>query len=1512
MCGIVAYFGGAGNNLTRVLTGMSAIIYRAPDSTGVGMFGDDTEPIRTRKAVGSVEKLVVELLENCMYQNHENRLFSVWTHGHDPHKMVEMQRDLLVFEGLPLEQFEAATSGDASYPAYDELVDLKADRPCRLRPGQTGRPGFDIVFCIRSRKNLMDFIGRLIEEYDLSPVVIREIIRKPLTDQIASKRAAGLIDAEPGDILSTFDRIFDKALSTMMIAKPAVIGPKMALENPSALKALWRCLPDTMIPIPSDYDRDGVCCLFRLLDAALLAATATQPALMESLEKILDVSWPGHERSQSVDWRRLYGAEKGVNVYGKAAAAALMCLQRDDFLTEILDKFSPKRMMTEASILPGQTDPVSLRYFTQPIIAHGRWALQSAVTVKNAHPFMDEKRFRSVVLNGQFDGNTEESIRKFLAKAANFSFRSENSSEYLALLWGFYYDQLFQAQQRYKSVSVMVENHLQEYGIGSSVIDYAVHRNIRDKTAAQLDETAFIEAADQISKNGGQVAVCGISLLSPRKLYVAVRNRPVFVVRRLENDDFMVVSDINAALGLFPQQLIHEKRTQLERLAQTVEVKIEESDLWSAGEKDSKALKDTLEKEKAQILKAFSVEVHALEGEEIFARIEPMIVDGVLGRSVTLTDFQGHRLPDLEPFTTVLDPVQVKKDLGRSFYETHLAEIPQRLLAILGKYAPEESGFADPGIRKNLLRRRFGRDFSGLKRIVLAGTGSAFHMCEIGKYFFQHLMPELDMMAVRPADLENPDIMFMPEKDLVILLSWSSTTADMVLLAKKLLSLKVVMIGITEKTFADMALVIAKSGGVLPTLTGEEVTVAGVKSTVCMLFCLQLFCLWLASLRGRMEDARGYLEKMHRIPYLLANLLEDETLRKFSVGLAREHAQSKAGIVVGAVFSDGLGKEVARKLEEMSWTSIGRALDYQEVIETGLPVGLPGVLVIVDATCGPRIDEALNVMEIFFRSHTPFTAVGLEHRQEERIRELSGNRCIFLPGLKKHALQPLVTLVFYYQFAFYYGQSHGITLEMAPRNLAKSMTVGRSLFARTISPARELMEIKHLNKVWGVESVPQATAVGRRSQWEKEAVTARSRCYYQEMRELAAMISSGRPTHRIYRALEGSTDKLARYLFDANSDIDQIVFAPMDRPAAAALKSAAPFWSRMLGYPVRIISPEAPLDAFDNNVLLFTAAFLSPGLGKLAKRLEKIACPVFRLEPEMDSCNNAAVPETGGTFLLPNDIACSRSDHLYAAIQQILIAAWRIFSPEKAEIVDDQFRKSAETIYGILDNKAFKAAISTSMAVNHEYKTMFYLGPIAGVGLAWTERFERTGAMLCERHLFGESAHGPLVTVDSRVDAKFVKIEERSKMVSQFGPGKVALWENLYLTGKSTDAFISAPPADSFDKEKTPFFADGFWYFPELKPGYDTQGDNLIVMDASWNRYLDRAIDEISTYGSRYPRMILITQQAFLNGKANAALYRYPVSSTITLPRTPAGPVPDLHLPFALNLIGEELAACVP
>ena len=1510
MCGIVGYFGGAGNNLTRVLTGMSAIIYRAPDSTGLAMFGDESEPVKTIKAVGSVEKLVEELLDNAAYQNYENGLISVWSDGTDEKRMLEHQKRLITFEDLPFDLFETATKGEAPYPTYEDLVDLNTDQPCRLTPGQPGRPHFNTSYFIRSRKDLKNFVMRLIEEYDLSPVVIREIIRKPLIAVIASKKADGLISAETEDVIIAFDMIFETILSGKQATNLVSAGRKQFLANPLTLKSLWCCLPEAAIEIPHDYDRDGVCCMFRLLDAALLTRMAYRPDLIESLEKILDYSWPRYERSSPVDWKSLYRAEKGVNLYGWAAAAALTCMQKDDFLTEMLTELSGSDIMTETSIVPGQTDPVSLRYLTQPVISHGRWAVQSAVNVKNAHPFLDEKRYRSVVINGQFDGKTEDSIRKFISKVGKLSFRSENSAEYFPLLWGHYFEQLSEAKQRYRAVLTQVENDLQDYGIGSNTIDYSVHNAIMNKTTSALDETAFIEAARQISKNGGQVAACGMSILSPRRLYVASHNRPVFVVRRLENDDFMVVSDINAAMGLFPQQLIFDKRNELKRMENNYNKKIALLKENRADLEKSKALNAALKKAKTQILKAFSIEVHALDGEKIFARIETQIADGSVSRSIEITDFSGSHLPEIEPFKTVLNPIQAKKDMDKSFYETHLREIPDRLLEILRNYAPQEDSAPDFEIRKGLLHRRFGSDLRNLKRIVLAGTGSALYMCEIAKNFIHSLMPELDVLVVRPGEIENPETLFIPEKDLVILLSWSSTTADMVLLAKKLLSLKVVIIGITEKTYADMAIIVAKSGGVIPCLSGEEVTVTGVKSTVCMLFCLKLFCLWVASCIGRKEEALSYLEKMYRVPHILSNLLQDENVKEFSKALAGEKAQSSASIVISAINSNGVGREAALKLEESTWSAVGKALDYQEVLNTGFPETKENILVMVDATCINRLDEAISVMELLYRKKIKFAAVCLSWQAEEHIKRLSDGKCIFLPDLNKDALQPLATLVFYYQFAFYYGQSHGIGMGVAPRNRAKSMTIGRNLFMKKDSPAKELFKIKNMNERLKSIAVP-VYDMENVSIWEKDALTKRSKVYYQEMRKLAKIISTNGMQSKICSAFDENTGRLASHLFDDNSDIDEIVFAPMDRRSKAAAKSAADIWSRFIEYPVRIISPQAPLSAFGRNVLLFTIASSSPGQKRLAKRLDTASCLVFRLEPKTGFYDCRLVKNNGGQFLLKNGFKYSYSDFLYAAINLIFINTWRKVFPDKAEIVGKYFKRSGETILEVLGNQDLKTSIEKCMAANRKYETMFYIGPPVGTGLAWVNKFDRTGAMLIEQHSFGESAHGPIVTIDSRVNSKFVKLDNRKEMVLKFGENKVVFWENRYLAGKKIDEFIKAPPVDLPQEEKTPFFVDGIWYLPEIQAEYDASNDNLIVMDACWERYFDQALDEISTFGCRYPRMILMTQQSFLNGKAKNGLYRFPVSNTIILPETSSGPIPEMHLPFVMNIIAEELAACV-
>jgi hypothetical protein len=211
MCGIVAYFGGAGNNLTRVLTAMSAMIYRAPDSTGVGFFGDDREPIRARKSIGSVAQLTEVLLHDVGYKNPAEELMSLWASEPDDIPPHERQRRLLDFEGLSLEVYESLLQGSLEYPSFDELVNLGAENPKRLSPGCPGRPGPLPVFFIRSEKDLKSLIQQLITQYDLSSVVIQSIIRKALSEMLSKRQEEGDLEIDPSTILTSFDQLFEKA-----------------------------------------------------------------------------------------------------------------------------------------------------------------------------------------------------------------------------------------------------------------------------------------------------------------------------------------------------------------------------------------------------------------------------------------------------------------------------------------------------------------------------------------------------------------------------------------------------------------------------------------------------------------------------------------------------------------------------------------------------------------------------------------------------------------------------------------------------------------------------------------------------------------------------------------------------------------------------------------------------------------------------------------------------------------------------------------------------------------------------------------------------------------------------------------------------------------------------------------------------------------------------------------------------------------------------------------------------
>jgi glucosamine 6-phosphate synthetase-like amidotransferase/phosphosugar isomerase protein len=1513
MCGIVAYFGGAGNNLTRILTAMSAIIYRAPDSTGVGFLGDDVNPLRIRKSLGSVASLIPVLLDDPAYPNPGADLLAVFTPEADGASVLDLQRRLLNFEGFSPEIFDALIHGKQTYPSFDDLVELDSSKACRIAPGFPGRTAQEDDLYIGSRKDLQKVILHFIDAYDLSPLVIQILIRRALSETLRQKPTDGSLAIDPMDVLGAFDRLFDQCISGEKTPRPQRPNDDRFPKNPYAQKYLWRYLIKTPIKIPADFDRDGVRCVFRLLDAALLSSLPHNSRLQESLNVTLEKLWPKTGRKGVNDWKTLYKAEKAVNVYGWAAGAALAFLQQEEYVPELHQNVHSRgRSAADASVTLGQTDPICLRYFASPVISQGRWSIQAPVTLQNAHPFFDERKQRLIVLNGMFDANIESELQDFLKRVAGLSFRSENSSEYLALLWGYYFHQLNEDKQRYETIKSQVEAGFEKTNIGSQAIDYQLYHRVQAKSAVELDAMAFIEAVRQVIRQGGQVAATGMSLQSPRRVYVASHNRPIFVVRRLENDDFMVVSDINAAMGLFPHALIHQRTLKLIKLGKEKNQAIERLKASGAKKEEIHNCESHFNRKEEKLLEVFKVVVYPLVGEEIFAQIVTNFEAQTLRREVSITDFNGKPLPELESTLTILRPPAIRKDLYRSYYESHLLEVPERMTEILRYYIPENSELPEFQIREDLIYRHFGPKLTTLKRIVLVGVAGAYNMATISRLFIRKLLPEMEVLVLMPCEVDDFLKIIDPDSDLVILLCWSATTADMVAFARSLHTHKSVMIAITEKIFADMALIAQKSGGVIPVLSGEEVTITGIKSTLCMLFCLYLFMIWLACQKGRRKTAINFLKKMQGIPEIVSRVISDETLEAFSKHLASQSAQSYAAVVVDALDTIGTGREAASKLEETSWTAIGSPVDYQDFQPEALHQDLNENLILINATSKARFSEALGLMKILFEKKFAFAAVTYSNRELADMKRYARNEVVCLPKIED-VLQPFVDLVFYYQFAFHYGLAHGRNAEDFPRNRVKSVTASRSLPWMTLSAAEELLLLKESNQVTAASGIKRKSA-SKGDSWESHARFDWEKKYYREMRRLSELFQRSDPLNALIQMSDEANSSLTKIIPNIISKEGEILFIPFDRTSLAAVRNIVTNWRRLLGCTLKIAQKNfTPMTVSNNSLCVFVGA-KKPDENLLFKILQKTTSPHLWIGPELTKAPEQIFQRSAGYGTLRNNFSCNRADVLYAGVSLLLAHFWKIIQPAKAQTAQRHLAHTGAVIDSLLNDVFIRSSLMQTMEANRSYKTAFFLGPPVGTGLFWAKIFKQAGCLILEPHLFGESVHEPIVTVDSNIEDKFVRLENRKQMILHYGKDNLLRWERDFLGGTDIDQFLNQPlndPAIGFNR---PFFAEGSWYLPVLQNDYDSAKDNLIIIDATSERYFTHAIDELATYGCRYARMIVLSQEAFRKDAEKKILYQYPISHLIELTHVSGNndetiPISDFLLPFSMNLLGVAMAS---
>ena len=171
MCGIVVYFGDAKNPLTRILSGMWAIIYRAPDSTGIGMLGNDMEPLKIRKELGAVDHLIDLLTEQPLHDPGQiGQTLALETHrDHQAQTVSDLQKKLLALEGFEV-------SLPSFYPEWRQLTDM--DHPTGIGPGTPGNPTLSKTLAIQCSDTLKQVVDTLTTDGDLPLAMVEKILAR--------------------------------------------------------------------------------------------------------------------------------------------------------------------------------------------------------------------------------------------------------------------------------------------------------------------------------------------------------------------------------------------------------------------------------------------------------------------------------------------------------------------------------------------------------------------------------------------------------------------------------------------------------------------------------------------------------------------------------------------------------------------------------------------------------------------------------------------------------------------------------------------------------------------------------------------------------------------------------------------------------------------------------------------------------------------------------------------------------------------------------------------------------------------------------------------------------------------------------------------------------------------------------------------------------------------------------------------------------------------------------------
>ncbi len=315
---------------------------------------------------------------------------------------------------------------------------------------------------------------------------------------------------------------------------------------------------------------------------------------------------------------------------------------------------------------------------------------------------------------------------------------------------------------------------------------------------------------------------------------------------------------------------------------------------------------------------------------------------------------------------------------------------------------------------------------SQVERIVIVGSGTAYHAGMLGKNFIEELagIPVITEMS---SEWQYKD--YSEKADIFIVVSQSGKTGDTLAALRKAKKNKILTLAITNERNSKMA---KEADLAIFQNAGKEVGVAATKSFISQAVILLLIAVFLSQKKDILNlKSSRILRELEKLPELIKRILNQGDEIK---NLAKTYKKYSNFILLGRKFNWSIAKEGALKLKEMAGL-------YAE----GLALGelKHGPMVVVDKNL-PLVfimpkdltyeNSFLSVLEAKKIGGPVFIVTSEDAKEMSKVTD----DVVFIPRTLE-ILYPLLSIIPLQLLAYWIGVLKGHNVDK-PKNLTKAVT----------------------------------------------------------------------------------------------------------------------------------------------------------------------------------------------------------------------------------------------------------------------------------------------------------------------------------------------------------------------------------------------------------------------------------------------------------------------------------------